>query len=68
VWWARTLAPWALGGLFRRSPVSDPLYRFRPYRAIVLKKVFRGGGGDVAGFPEQNVGGRQTGLLPGIPP
>src|SRR5262245_47041339 len=35
VWWARTLAPWALGRLFRRSPVSDPLNGFRAYRAIV---------------------------------
>ena len=39
--WARTLAPWALGGLFRRAPVSDPLCGFRAYRAIVLKKVLR---------------------------
>ena len=39
--WARALAPWALGGLFRRAPVSDPLCGFRAYRAIVLKKVLR---------------------------
>ena len=39
--WARTLAPWVLGGLFLRAPVSDPLCGFRAYRAIVLKKVFR---------------------------
>jgi len=39
--WARTLAPWALGGLFRRAPVSDPLCGFRAYRAIVLKKALR---------------------------
>lgn len=45
VWWARTLAPWAMGRLFRRAPVSDPLCGFRAYRAIVLKKVFREEGG-----------------------
>ena len=39
--WARSLAPLALGGLFRRAPVSDPLCGFRAYRAIVLKKVLR---------------------------
>jgi glycosyltransferase involved in cell wall biosynthesis len=41
VWWARTLAPWALGSLHRRAPVSDPLGGFRAYRVIVLKKVLR---------------------------
>lgn len=45
VWWARTLAPWALGGLLRRAPVSDPLCGFRAYRVIVLKKVLREEGG-----------------------
>ena len=45
VWWARTLAPWALGPLYRRAPVSDPLGGFRAYRAIVLKKVLREEGG-----------------------
>ena len=39
--WARMLAPWVLGGLFRRAPVSDPLCGFRAYRTIVLKKVLR---------------------------
>ena len=47
VWWARTLAPWAMGGVFRRAPVSDPLCGFRAYRAIVLKKVLR----EEAGVP-----------------
>lgn len=41
VWWARRLAPLALGRLHRRAPVSDPLGGFRAYRAIVLKKVVR---------------------------
>jgi glycosyltransferase involved in cell wall biosynthesis len=41
VWWARRLAPLALGGVFKRAPVSDPLGGFRAYRAIVLKKVMR---------------------------
>jgi glycosyltransferase involved in cell wall biosynthesis len=41
VWWARTLAPWALGALHKRAPVSDPLGGFRAYRVIVLKKVLR---------------------------
>jgi glycosyltransferase involved in cell wall biosynthesis len=41
VWWARKLAPWALGALHRRAPVSDPLSGFRAYRVIVLKKVLR---------------------------
>jgi len=41
VWWARKLAPWALGPLHRRAPVSDPLGGFRAYRVIVLKKVLR---------------------------
>jgi glycosyltransferase involved in cell wall biosynthesis len=41
VWWARKLAPWALGALHRRAPVSDPLGGFRAYRVIVLKKVLR---------------------------
>ena len=41
VWWARALAPWALGALHRRAPVSDPLSGFRAYRVIVLKKVLR---------------------------
>ena len=45
VWWARTLAPWALGGLHGRAPVSDLLSGFRAYRAIVLKKVLREEGG-----------------------
>ena len=45
VWWARTLAPFALGPLHRRSPVSDPLCGFRAYRVIVLKKVLREGVG-----------------------
>lgn len=44
--WARTLAPWALGEIFRRAPVSDPLCGFRAYRAIVLKKVLREEDGD----------------------
>jgi len=41
VWWARKLAPWALGALHKRAPVSDPLGGFRAYRVIVLKKVLR---------------------------
>lgn len=41
VWWARRLAPFALGRIHRRAPVSDPLGSFRAYRAIVLKKVMR---------------------------
>ena len=41
VWWARRLAPLALGSLHRRAPVSDPLSGFRAYRVIVLKKVLR---------------------------
>ena len=41
VWWARTLAPFALGALHKRAPVSDPLGGFRAYRVIVLKKVLR---------------------------
>jgi len=41
VWWARRLAPLALGGVHKRAPVSDPLSGFRAYRAIVLKKVMR---------------------------
>lgn len=41
LWWARRLAPFALGRIHRRSPVSDPLGGFRAYRAIVLKKVMR---------------------------
>jgi glycosyltransferase involved in cell wall biosynthesis len=41
VWWARALAPWALGALHRRAPVSDPLSGFRAYRVIVLKKALR---------------------------
>ena len=45
VWWARALAPLALGPLYRRSPVSDPLCGFRAYRVIVLKKVMREGVG-----------------------
>ncbi|MSR36775.1 MAG: glycosyltransferase family 2 protein [Gemmatimonadetes bacterium] len=45
VWWARRLAPWALGGVHRRAPVSDPTSGYRAYRAIVLKKVLREEGG-----------------------
>ena len=45
IWWARKLAPFALGGVHRRAPVSDPLCGFRAYRAIVLKKVLREEGG-----------------------
>jgi glycosyltransferase involved in cell wall biosynthesis len=41
VWWARRLAPWALGRVHKRAPVSDPLSGYRAYRAIVLKKVLR---------------------------
>ena len=35
------VAPWALGAVHRRAPVSDPLSGYRAYRAIVLKKVLR---------------------------
>lgn len=38
---ARRLARLALGGLYRGSPVSDPLSGLRAYRLIVLKKAFR---------------------------
>ena len=39
--WAHRLAPWALGEVYGRAPVSDPLCGFRAYRVIMLKKVLR---------------------------
>ena len=37
----RKAARFALGGVWRKSPVSDPLSGLRAYRIIVLKKAFR---------------------------
>lgn len=39
--WVRRLAPWVMGGGFRKSPVEDPLCGLRAYRVIVLKKALR---------------------------
>lgn len=39
--WARRLAPWVLGRVYRAAPVPDPLCGLRAYRVIVLKKALR---------------------------
>lgn len=39
--WVRRLSGLALGGAFRKAPVSDPMIGLRAYRVIVLKKAFR---------------------------
>ena len=39
--WARRLARVALGGMWKKAPVSDPVSGLRAYRVIVLKKAFR---------------------------
>lgn len=50
--WVRRLAPWVMGGGYRRSPVADPLCGLRAYRVIVLKKALREDDRPLATLPE----------------
>ncbi|HSG08109.1 MAG TPA: glycosyltransferase family 2 protein [Longimicrobiales bacterium] len=43
---ARRFARFALGGIWRKAPVSDPVTGLRAYRIIVLKKALRDVPGD----------------------
>jgi hypothetical protein len=46
--WARRLAPFVLGRVYKQAPVDDPLCGLRAYRLIVLKKALRSSDGPLA--------------------